>query len=139
MGPAKVVTSPPAKAVTSPQAKGITSTLSVRAKNKNGFFEESSILGNPSEVVEWAQGCIYSCQKCKMQKRKTFTTKDKGQFKDHLRTAHAMTVNDYRSQFESVVTQGKFHLCLICGSNVVHDEKYLTKHLKTAHDTTLVN
>jgi len=91
-------------------------------------------VDGPSDAaaVEWSQGCIYSCQKCTH-----FTSKNKGAFKGHLKAAHGMSVNEYRDEFESVVTQGKFHLCLICGSKVVHDEKYLVKHLKMEHDISL--
>ena len=42
----------------------------------------------------------------------------------------------FRNEFETVVTHGKFHICLICDTKVVHDEKYLDRHLK-GHDVTL--
>ena len=42
----------------------------------------------------------------------------------------------FRNEFETVVTHGKFHICLICDTKVVHDEKYLDRHLK-GHDITL--
>lgn len=42
----------------------------------------------------------------------------------------------FRNEFESVVTHGKFHVCLICDTKVVHDEKYLDRHMK-GHDINL--